>query len=210
MVYKFREGRTLEIIGENEEEYSKRKIDEMILPQFKMINKLIKIDNKKILDFGCFHGLLTGTINKKTSAKCTGVDINFISKIPKNCLKYDGKNLPFKDKTFDIVLMIEVVEHLDNVNQIFSEVRRVLKEGGEVVLTTPNKYFVTIIKKDHQHWKNQIKQIVRMKSKECIKMFSFGELKHLFKKHGFSFETYGRLQNLPFLRRGFIIKLTKQ
>ena len=47
--------------------------------------------------------------------------------------------LPFADHTFDVVLMLEVVEHLYNDPMyVLSEVNRVLKVGGALILCTPN------------------------------------------------------------------------
>ena len=210
MAYKFNAGKTIEVLDRTEEEYKEWKKKDLTNAQFAMIQRLTSLEGKKVLDFGCFHGMLTEMINKKTQAKCTGVDINFLGEIPENCMLYDGKNLPFKDQSFDIALMIEVVEHLEDINGILNEVCRILKPGGEVILTTANKYSVSLWKKDHRHWKNQIKQILKLQTRECIKLYSFSELKKLGEKHGFSCESYGRLKRFPFLRRGFILKLTKR
>ena len=46
--------------------------------------------------------------------------------------------LPYPDSHFDVVTCSEVVEHLDNYRQILSEMHRVTKLGGLVVITTPN------------------------------------------------------------------------
>jgi SAM-dependent methyltransferase len=46
--------------------------------------------------------------------------------------------LPYPDNSFDIVTCSEVVEHLDNYRRLISEIHRVTKRGGLVVLTTPN------------------------------------------------------------------------
>lgn len=62
----------------------------------------------------------------------------------------DGQNLPFKDETFKLVVCTEMLEHLERPWQAVSEMHRVLKNGGKVVLTTrfifpihnsPNDYF---------------------------------------------------------------------
>jgi len=45
--------------------------------------------------------------------------------------------LPFADQSFDLVTMIEVVEHLERPVDALTEVRRVLRDGGSVVITTP-------------------------------------------------------------------------
>ncbi len=209
MTYKYVEGKTLQVLGESEEQFKEWKRKDLTVDQFNMIKRLTNLEGKKVLDFGCFHGMLTEMINKEKKAKCTGVDINFIGKPPKNCKRYDGKHIPFPEKSFDLVILIEVVEHLEDIDGIFREINRVLKKEGEVILTTPNKYSVSLVKKDHRHWKNQIKQVLRLKSRECIRMYSSRGLKKLAKKHGFTLQMYGRFRKLPFLRRGFMVKLTK-
>jgi ubiquinone/menaquinone biosynthesis C-methylase UbiE len=49
--------------------------------------------------------------------------------------------LPFRECTFDVVTMLAVLEHLEkgNIADVISEVRRVLKEGGMFIITTPAK-----------------------------------------------------------------------
>jgi SAM-dependent methyltransferase len=49
----------------------------------------------------------------------------------------DGR-LPFADDTFDAVVSIEVVEHVENQFAFFRELARIAKPGGIVVVTTPN------------------------------------------------------------------------
>ena len=45
--------------------------------------------------------------------------------------------LPLPDNAFDLVLCAETIEHVRDVQLILSEVRRVLRPGGELALTTP-------------------------------------------------------------------------
>jgi ubiquinone/menaquinone biosynthesis C-methylase UbiE len=45
--------------------------------------------------------------------------------------------LPFADNEFDLVSCIETIEHIRDVQLAFSEIRRVLRPGGRLALTTP-------------------------------------------------------------------------
>ncbi len=46
--------------------------------------------------------------------------------------------LPFQSATFDAVDLVEVIEHIENQAQLIREIRRVLKPGGRVLISTPN------------------------------------------------------------------------
>ena len=50
------------------------------------------------------------------------------------------EKLPFDDDSFDLVLLTEVLEHLDSHANIVSEVGGILKAGGSFIFTTPNIY----------------------------------------------------------------------
>lgn len=52
-----------------------------------------------------------------------------------------NKTLEFKDRTFDLVWFSEVIEHLENPTFSLNEVKRILKPGGKLILTTPNSKF---------------------------------------------------------------------
>ncbi|MBK8971934.1 MAG: class I SAM-dependent methyltransferase [Hahellaceae bacterium] len=46
--------------------------------------------------------------------------------------------LPYDSDTFDLITMTEVIEHLENHRELLKEISRVLKEGGLLVMSTPN------------------------------------------------------------------------
>ncbi len=48
--------------------------------------------------------------------------------------------LPLRDETADLIILREVIEHLTDVRPLLEECRRVLRAGGAVVLTTPNRW----------------------------------------------------------------------
>ena len=103
-----------------------------------------------VLDFGCGngqHSLKIAKICKSTTAfdndrKSLDLAINEarrkgIENI--KFLKHDGeRKLPFKTNEFDCVLFIDVLEHLKNRNQALSEIHRVLKKEGNLLITVPN------------------------------------------------------------------------
>jgi SAM-dependent methyltransferase len=50
---------------------------------------------------------------------------------------YDGKNFPFKEASFDSILSFEVLEHVEDLDLMISEMARVLKKNGKLLITTP-------------------------------------------------------------------------
>lgn len=48
------------------------------------------------------------------------------------------EEMPFADSSFDKIVMIEVIEHVEHDEKAFYELARVLKDGGMLFITTPN------------------------------------------------------------------------
>ena len=53
----------------------------------------------------------------------------------------DARNMPYPDSTFRTVLSNCVIEHIKNLDQVLSEVGRVLKRGGKFIFTVPSDTF---------------------------------------------------------------------
>jgi len=53
-------------------------------------------------------------------------------------LDLEKEDLPLEDNMFDLVTLLEVIEHIRNKKQVLSEAFRVLKENGHLVVTTPD------------------------------------------------------------------------
>lgn len=49
-----------------------------------------------------------------------------------------GEHLPFADESFDLVVCLWVLEHLERPKAVLREVRRILRRGGHFVFLTPN------------------------------------------------------------------------
>jgi SAM-dependent methyltransferase len=105
---------------------------------FRMIAKAAPEFQGKVLDFGCgskpYESLFVN------AESYTGVDIEMSGhdhQSSKIDFFYDGKTLPFADQHFDGVVCFEVFEHLFNPDEVLTEIRRVLKPGGKLLLSTP-------------------------------------------------------------------------
>ncbi len=113
-----------------------------------MLRKIVgsSKDNAVFLDIGCGLGDWTSIIAEKR--RVIGIEINTenarstIHNVRTKCflgvVVYDGNNLPFSDGSIDSICMIEVIEHVTDDDKLVSECYRVLKNGGSMVLTTPN------------------------------------------------------------------------
>jgi SAM-dependent methyltransferase len=53
------------------------------------------------------------------------------------------KGLPFRSESADLVVMLEVIEHLSDIPHAMGEIARVLKPGAIAVISTPNRLNVT-------------------------------------------------------------------
>lgn len=114
--------------------YNKEKWDLTI----KYIRELKK--KSKILDVGFGYPFLEGFL--KDEYQIFGVDNNkyFLKDLNKENYRYGDirKKISFEDNYFDCVVMLEVIEHLNNTETSFREIKRVLKPEGLLLISTPN------------------------------------------------------------------------
>jgi SAM-dependent methyltransferase len=112
----------------------------------------------RILDLGCGSGRHTGAAYRQKAVIAIGVDLSFENVVETDKrLKYhdelgehgDGAwgtcvadiiRLPFRDNVFDLVLCSEVLEHISGHRTAAREINRVLKPGGDLVVSVPRYY----------------------------------------------------------------------
>lgn len=83
---------------------------------------------QKILDYGAGSGQISEYIAKKFGANMTMVDIVDYNQTKLELIKFDGKHLPFENKSFDLTLIIFVLHHSNYPIEILSELKRTAKK----------------------------------------------------------------------------------
>jgi SAM-dependent methyltransferase len=98
----------------------------------------------RILELGCGRGGYLRNVSNRLNARfVVGVDFSKASLLGSEVLSpliynIEEGDLPLKDETFDLVLLLDVIEHLFDPDHVLDEILRVLKRGGYVIITTPN------------------------------------------------------------------------
>ncbi|MBI4021210.1 MAG: class I SAM-dependent methyltransferase [Candidatus Aenigmarchaeota archaeon] len=134
----------------------------------------------RILDVGHSVGPLHTEI--ADGRDVTAIDI-VIKRPGKNVVKADATRMPFRAQTFDSLLAGEIIEHLDEPGRFVAEGRRVLKDGGTLLLTTPNR-------------RSLLNRLTKAYEKPAhLTLFTRQELVSLLEQHGFRVE---RLTLLPY------------
>lgn len=64
----------------------------------------------------------------------------------------DAAKLPFEDDSFDVILFCEVIEHVADAESTFSEISRVLKPGGKLLIAWPFNYMLHEVPNDYRRY----------------------------------------------------------
>jgi len=123
-------------------------IKENIINNFKLKNKSKPLSGIKILDIGCGGGLLSEPMSRM-GANVTGIDASDknikIAKLhsKKNKLKINyycssPEKLKIKKK-FDVILNMEIVEHVEDIDFFLKSCSKLLKKNGLMFVATINK-----------------------------------------------------------------------
>src|SRR3954470_4304498 len=100
------------------------------------IRQYVTLENRRILDIGCGLGMYVDKF-RRFSDEVYGVDVDpekvaQASEWLPNIQMAPGEHLPFGDGEFDVILLNEVIEHVDDDRLTIREAFRCLKPGGHV------------------------------------------------------------------------------
>ena len=120
-------------------------------PLFRLKFLLNNIDKKeKILDAGCGSGWATVYLLKK-GYKVFSVDLSLnsirktkrissVTKAKSKIKRCDLTSLPFENNFFEVAFSFEVFEHIPDLDKALVELMRVIRPGGKLIVSIPNKY----------------------------------------------------------------------
>lgn len=154
----------------------------------------------RILDVGCGTGANLIMLSKYGDAE--GVDVSedalaFCRERGLDQVRLGaGEELPYEDGTFDLVTAFDVVEHMDDDLAGLSEMQRVLRPGGRVLLFVPTFMFLWGLQDDVSNHRRR---------------YRLPELRHVLEKAGFEIErtTYANITFfLPILLVRKLMRLT--
>ena len=114
------------------------------------------IRKKNILDIGCGGGLISELLAKK-NANVTGIDENIYNiKQAKDHAKMGSIKIDYKNqsldtfykknkKKYDLILCLEVLEHVDDVKETLDKISELMKPGATLILSTINRNLKSLL-----------------------------------------------------------------
>jgi 2-polyprenyl-3-methyl-5-hydroxy-6-metoxy-1,4-benzoquinol methylase len=109
----------------------------------------IKGGKARVLEIGCGHLDFTFEYLVGACGELVATDLERLfpedTKLPEGVTfqTEDALDLSFDDGVFDCVIALEVIEHIDDDDKFVSESLRVLRPGGKLIFTTPNRLRLT-------------------------------------------------------------------
>lgn len=109
------------------------------------LNVVSRIEYKSILDIGCGKGIFLLLLGASGIGIGREDEVEICRDRGVRAFAHDleSGNLLFQDQSFDLILCLEVIEHIGNHNELIHEIYRVLKRGGKLLISTPNSRFAS-------------------------------------------------------------------
>jgi len=143
------QGPPMGFIGENYSYKEKREFRYSLQDYMHEVFGFDSFRGKKVLEVGCGAGidsaefarngaLVTSTDFTEKAVQSTK-ELLEEANLPVNVIQADATNLQFEDNTFDCVYSFGVLHHILDIEEALSEIKRVLKPGGQVMVMLYNK-----------------------------------------------------------------------
>jgi len=95
--------------------------------------------NGVVLEIGAGSNYLKGSFISKYDE---WISLDYDLRSESIDVRGDGQQLPFKNEMFDTIISIDVLEHVPNPEKFVSEIFRVMKPNGNVILSTPFFFYL--------------------------------------------------------------------
>jgi SAM-dependent methyltransferase len=161
----------------------------------------------QVLDVGCGSGYIAHHLSALLGARVTGIDVRKNVDAPIDYASFDGTHFPAAEATFDAVLLCYVLHHAQDQSAFLSEVRRVLRPGGLVVIyeDIPEADWDAALCRVHD-------RVWRGRTGPCTFRL-WGEWRRVFAASGFTVVTERRLSRLrnfthPVRRGLYVLKVS--
>lgn len=110
-----------------------------------LLREYAPLEGARILDIGCGLGVYVRKFRAFSDRVC-GIDIDPMrlregAKTTPGLLLAVGEHLPYRDATFDVIVMNEVIEHVSDDRATLREAMRTLSPGGRIVIYAPNRLY---------------------------------------------------------------------
>lgn len=126
-----------------------RTLKNMVPGRLSWFDKRFDWQGKDVLDLGCAGGFMAEALDDR-GARVTGIDpakeaiaaASAHAATEGRSIRYDvgvGEALPYADQSFDAVVCVDVLEHVQDLTKVVSEVSRVLRPGGCFLFDTINR-----------------------------------------------------------------------
>lgn len=131
--------------GEQKGSWHLRLFKKSVLKQAKLreiLSLLGPTEGKKCLDIGGDNGLISYHLRKRggkwASADLEEEAVSSIRNLVKTeVYKIDGRKTPFEDNTFDLVVIIDFLEHISTERIFIEELRRIMKNNSKLIINVP-------------------------------------------------------------------------
>jgi len=151
--------------------------------------------SERVLDVGCNTGNVVKYLKAECGCEAFGLDypeawLNAVR--IDTAVNGDALHLPFKDGSFDKVLMLHIFGHLGDVQTAIKEAYRILKPGGKLGVITPNACYVWLMRP-----LNYLRIIKYNPDPTVIRYFRLSSLRSVFDGQQFKLDAIFSSGDLP-------------
>jgi SAM-dependent methyltransferase len=125
--------------------------------KYRMVHQLIDDPSDKTnLDLGGDNGVISYFLRRLGGTWYSadldpGAVASIRQLVHRNVYQVDGCRMPFSDHTFDQIVVVDMLEHIDDDRGFIAEIRRIIKPGGTLVINVPHLKPHSILNR-FRHW----------------------------------------------------------